>query len=116
MNDWRAVGTVSVLSIGLFLSSVTTGTQKACAETFAQKHPRRAEVLGRDKNINRRLNKDYGHLDNHYGQLKREDRAIHQQERFDRLARGGTISRGEKRQLNREENQLNRQINRDLRH
>lgn len=82
---------------------------------FGFRHPRRAEVLGRDRGLNGELNRDYGHLGGHFGQLKSEDRAIRAQEQADARFNGGYITRGEKAQLNREENHVQRQINRDLR-
>jgi hypothetical protein len=72
--------------------------------SFAQNHPRRAEVLGRDNNLNNQLTADKGNLDGHYGQLSREDSAIFN---------GGYITKGEQNQLNREENHVQNQINRD---
>jgi hypothetical protein len=84
--------------------------------TFDANHPRRAEVLRRDKNINRSLNNNVGKLGGHFDQLKAEDRAIHQQERADAMANGGHITRGEKRRLNKEENQVRRQEHFDKNH
>jgi len=76
---------------------------------FAQMHPRRAEVLGRDTRLNDRINNDYGQLGGHYGQLEREDNSIRRQEQRDARANGGFITRGQQEQLNREENALSRQ-------
>ena len=81
--------------------------------SFAQKHPRRAEVLGRDNRINGRLNRDYGKLGGHYGQLKQEDKSIKQQEQADAKANGGYITKSQKQQLNSEENSVNQQIKQD---
>jgi hypothetical protein len=80
---------------------------------FAKNHPRRAEVLHRDRHLARRMNKDRGHLGGHYNQLQREDRKIHRQERREARANGGHLTGREQKQLNREENHLNRQIKRD---
>jgi len=80
---------------------------------WGQQHPRRAEVLGRDRNINNRLNNDRGNLGGNYGRLKSEDRAIRSQEQADARLNGGYITRGEQHQLNREENHLNSQIRQD---
>ena len=80
---------------------------------WGQQHPRRAEVLVRDNRINNRLNSDRGYLGGNYGQLKTEDRAIRQQEQADARFNGGYITKGEQRQLNHEENQLNHQIRND---
>ena len=76
-------------------------------------HPRRAEVLGRDSGLNREINNDAGHLNGQYGQLKAEDQGIRAQEQTEAGQNGGYITRPEQRQLNQEENQLQRQVNRD---
>jgi hypothetical protein len=80
---------------------------------FAQNHPRRAEVLGRDGMMNRELNSDKGRLDGQYGNLKTEDQSIRSQEQADATANGGYITRAQKQQLNQEEGQLQHQINKD---
>jgi hypothetical protein len=82
---------------------------------FQQNHPARSEVLGRDANLNRDINQDKGDLSGHYGQLKSEDNSIRRQEQIDAARNGGHLTGQEDRQLNREENGLNRQINRDNR-
>lgn len=99
--------------LGAAYSSVNAPALAWHGQNFANNHPRRAEVLQRDNNLNRRINNNRGNLDGHYNQLKREDRAIHQQER--RMARnnGGYITRGQQNKLNREENHINNQIKRD---
>jgi len=74
-------------------------------------HPRRTEVLRRDAYLNAEINHDYGHLRGHYGQLQREAYAIDRQEQRDAYFNGGYITPGQQRQLNREENRLQRQIN-----
>jgi hypothetical protein len=100
---------------GLFLLSLGTfsGIPAEARGRFAQNHPRRAEVLHRDNHLNNRLNRDKGSLGGHYGQLRHEDNSIHRQERRDARANGGYITQGQKAQLNREENRMNRQIHRD---
>ncbi len=80
---------------------------------FDRRHPRRAEVLGRDNNINRSLNQDRGHLGGNYSQLKAEDKSIRQQEQADAKANGGYITRQQKQQFNQEENSLRQQVNQD---
>lgn len=81
--------------------------------TFAQKHPRRAEVLGRDNNLNNAINQDRGQLGGNYQALKTDDRSIRQQEQADARANGGYITGTQKQQLNQEENQLRQQIGQD---
>jgi len=107
-NSVRRVLAVTNLSVVLLLVG-----SASWAGTFAQNHPRRAEVLRRDGNINRRLNADKGQLGGHYGQLKREDAGIRRQEQRDARRNGGYITKGQQRQLNKEENHVNNQIRRD---
>lgn len=83
-------------------------------DQFADNHPRRAEVLGRDSRINGRLNRDYGQLDGNYGQLKQQDQSIRQQEQADAKANGGYITQQQRQQFNQEESQLNQQIKQDM--
>ncbi|MDR3617076.1 MAG: hypothetical protein P4L53_26200 [Candidatus Obscuribacterales bacterium] len=80
---------------------------------FAQNHPRRAEVLGRDNNLNNSINQDRGQLGGNYSALKTDDRSIRQQEQADSRANGGYITQQQKQQLNGEENQLRQQIGQD---
>ncbi|MGH9550727.1 MAG: hypothetical protein ACRD3W_15205 [Terriglobales bacterium] len=95
---------------------VLLGTSAAQARPgwrFDQHHPRRGEVLNRDANLNNRINANRGDLHGHYGQLKREDQAIRHQEQRDARMNGGHITKGEQKQINREENHVNRQIHHD---
>lgn len=108
MNTFKAT-TITVLSLAL----VALSCAPSFAGTFAQRHPRRAEVLRRDNNINSRINANRGNLDGHYWQLKREDASIRRQEQRDARMNGGHITRGEQARLNWEENRVNRQITRD---
>jgi hypothetical protein len=103
----------TVVAVSALVALMTLSTTASFARSFAQNHPRRAEVLGRTNNINNRLNNDYGKLGGHYGQLKGEDQAIRQQEQVDARFNGGYITKGEQRQLNGEENHLNSQIRQD---
>jgi hypothetical protein len=82
---------------------------------FVNHHPRRAEVLTRDNIERNELRADRGNLGGHYGQLMHEDRSIRRQEQRDASMNGGHITRGEQNHLNREENRLQRQTNRDFR-
>ncbi len=97
----------------LALSVLFVGNAPSYAGQFAKNHPRRAEVLGRDRNLNRRANADKGHLGGHYNQIKREDSSIRNQEQRDARINGGYITKGQQHQLNKEENKVNRQIERD---
>ena len=112
MNIMPKVQKVSLLSVAA-LGLLITSTAPSFAGQFQRNHPRRAEVLHRDNNINNRINNDRGHLGGHYGQLKRQDRNIRRQEQRDARMNGGHITKGEQRQLNREENHVNNEIRRD---
>jgi hypothetical protein len=102
------------LSLGLVCSfAASTLCAQAGDARFDKEHPRRSEVLDRLQNANARLNADKGNLDGHYYQLKQEEAAIHDQERFDKNMDGGHITLGEQARLNAEENRLNRQIKQD---
>lgn len=91
---------------------VLTANVPSFANSFSYHHPRRAEVLRRDNVLNREVNHDYVRLHGHFGQLKHEDWAIRRQEQRDARINGGYITRGQQAQLNREENHVQRQINR----
>lgn len=96
----------------LAVGVVVTGTPSLAGE-FAEKHPRRAEVLNRDNNLKNQTNRDEGHLGGHHGQLRHEEHAIKKQEQADAAAHGGHITRGEQHQINKEENHVEHQIQRD---
>ena len=96
------------------LSALTLSSlQPSFAGQFRQNHPRRAETLGRDRNINNRINQDRGQLGGHYNQLERQDQSIRRQEQRDARINGGYITPGQQKQLNREENHVNREIRTD---
>jgi len=75
-----------------------------------EEHPRRNEVMGRDRGLARQMNKDYGDLSGHYNQLQHQDAAIRRQERADFRQNDGHLTRAEQRQLNGEENNLRREM------
>ena len=103
------IRSISILSVALTLISAAP----SFAGNFRQNHPRRAEVMGRNRNLNNRANLQKGNLDGHYGQIKSEDQAIARQQRRDARINGGYITKGQQAQLNREENHVSRQIYRD---
>jgi len=78
---------------------------------FAQNHPRRAEVLGRDQNLSNKIKADRGQLNGNYGKLMAADRRIHNQEQRFARQNNGHITQQEQHRLNREENHLNHRIN-----
>jgi hypothetical protein len=79
-------------------------------------HPWRHEVLHRDNRLSNEINRDYGHLGGHYGQLMREDASVRRQEIRDARMNGGHLTGREVRHLNREETGIQRQINHDVRY
>ena len=99
----------AVLTLGLAILS-----ESAKAESdFAKRHPRRAEVLRRDRNEIRANNRAAAQGKITKGQaakLDREDAAIRRQEQADAAANGGHITKAEQRDLNREENRVSRRI------
>ena len=108
----------ALLLIGATIGGVLLTQQPSLAwgwGGFAANHPRRAEVLRRDGFERHELNADRGMLGGHYGQLMHEDNVIRRQEQRDARMNGGFITRGEQYHLNREENRLQRQTNRDFR-
>jgi hypothetical protein len=76
-------------------------------------HPRRAQVNSRLANQNKRIDnglKDHQLTNSQARQLHKEDHAIRTEERADASIHGGHITKGEQRQINRQENQVSRQI------
>jgi hypothetical protein len=103
----------AVLPAALIVAVMLATSQPSYAGQFRQNHPRRAEVLHRDNNINNRINQDRGQLGGHYGQLERQDQSIGRQEQRDARINGGYITPGQQAHLNSEENHVNREINHD---
>ena len=106
-----------IQTIGFVVFAVITGAGTvAQAQGFDQEHPRRAEVIKRLNSEDIRINA--GQREGELGrkqarQLRNEDRAIHAEERADAALNHGHITKGEQRHLNRQEDQLSRQIHRD---
>jgi hypothetical protein len=103
-----------VLGILAIATTMAVGASTpSYAGNFAQRHPRRAEVLGRDNHLNNAINRDRGRLGGNYGALETEQRGIRQQEQADARANGGFITQQQKQQLNGEENTLRSQVRQD---
>jgi hypothetical protein len=91
---------------------MSAGINKACADEFQNKHPRRAEVLKREKNEIRKNKDAYSDGEitkKQENKLNREDRQIRRQEQLEAKINGRHITKGEQRDLNLEENAVNRQ-------
>ena len=81
--------------------------------SFAQTHPRRAEVNGRLANQNARITagvKDGQLTHGEARAMRADDHAIRAEERADASVNGGHITRAEDRNLNRQENANSRVI------
>ncbi|MFY9657381.1 MAG: hypothetical protein WAK01_12510 [Methylocystis sp.] len=101
---------VAVAILGLTLGA---GFTEASAETWAQRHPRRAEVNARLNNQNGRINKELKEGEITKGQahaLHQQDRAVRQEERDMASQNNGHITRGEQRALNQQENAISHEI------
>lgn len=111
MNTKKAFR-VAVASLGLAMIAMSG----ASADTrWERHHPRRDEVVDRLHNQDLRIQDERreGELtarQAHY--LHREDRAIFRQEQREARINGGYLTKGQQRQLNREENGVSGQIGR----
>jgi hypothetical protein len=107
-NLARVATAALALSLGVGLTAVS-------AETWAQKHPRRAEVNGRLANQNARINRELREGEITKGQaraLHQQDRAVRQEERDMASQNGGHITHSEQGVLNQQENGIGREIGR----
>ena len=104
----------SKFASALLMAGIAIGlSSNAYADTWAAKHPRRAEVNHRLANQNARIHqerKDGQITKTQAADLHAEDRGIRAQERFDASKDGGHITKAEQGQINHEENQVSRQI------
>lgn len=108
MNRSFFVGlAITIASIGIASSADAAG--------WRAHHPRRVEVNARLHNQYHRIavERREGELTRHQAvNLRTEDRGIRAQERFDASRDGGHITKSEQARLNRDENQVSRQIGR----
>lgn len=84
------------------------------AEDFKEKHPRRAEVLGRaNKEIkkNKEAEADGKITKGQEEKLNRQDRAIKREEQRQAAEHGGHITKAEQARDNRQENRVNKERN-----
>ena len=103
-------------TIGIVVATVLGTGAVAQAQTFDQQHPRQGEVIKRLNSEDARINagRHEGELGRKQAQqLRREDHAIRAEERADAALNHGHITKGEQRQLNRQENPLSRQIHQE---
>jgi hypothetical protein len=105
-------------TILVFGAVIALGPNAQAESNFQKRHPRRAQVLKRDRNLKNKTQaaENSGKITQGQAQhLEKEENAIHNQEQAEAAANGGHITKGEQRQLNREENRVNRQLSRDER-
>ena len=105
----------------IILATVALASLAVAQTTFAgewtKEHPRRAEVVGREKHEKAVNNQDVknGSLTKAQGhQLNKEDNGIRREERADAAANGGHITKAEQKQLNQQENAVNAQRRADI--
>jgi hypothetical protein len=109
---------VSTKAIGFALALVMAGTlvTRAMAETnWDRNHPRRDQVNDRLQNQNQRIKQEVREGEISKGQAKqlhREDHAIRQEERTMSKFDNGHITPAEQRSLNQQENAVSKQIGR----
>ena len=109
--------TSKTLRIAFITASVAliSGIGEASASTWAQRHPRRAEVNHRLANQNRRINRELreGEITRSQANaLHQQDRFVRREERFMASQHHGHITPAEQRSLNQQENGFSREIGR----
>lgn len=82
----------------------------AKAAPAKEAHPRRAEVMNRDRNLAKDMNKNYGDLSGHYNQLQHQDAAIRKQTQKDMQQNGGYLTKAQQKQINGEETRLKSEV------
>jgi hypothetical protein len=107
------MNTKTLLAAVAGLALTVAGAQAACAQDFAQTHPRRAEVNQRLDNQDKRIAAE--HANGAIGSAKahrlhRADRRIRASERHYAMRHGGHISKAEHARLNHRENAVSRRI------
>jgi hypothetical protein len=110
---------MKLMSLPLLLALAFIAASSASVRAqdhFDKTHPRRAEVNHRLDNQHNRVKngvKDGDLTKKQAHQIKREDRHIRREERHMAAKDGGHISKADQAKLNRQENHVSRQINRD---
>lgn len=104
------------LSLWAVLAVAGFAATSSAESKFAENHPRRAEVNQRLKNQHNRVKAGVQNGSLTKGQakqIKREDRSIHREEKRMAARDGGHITKADQAKLNRQENRVSNQINRD---
>ena len=106
--------TTALLCAAIVASFIAVvGTQAWANEAPKEPHPRRAEVMKRDRHLAGKMNKNYGDLSGHYNQLQEQDATIRHQTRADMQKNGGYLTKAQQKQINGEENTLRNEISAD---
>jgi len=106
-----SIGKIITASAASLLLLATAAN--AADATWAQKHPRRAQVNSRLANQNRRIHQQVkeGEMSkSHAAALHRDDHAIRQEERDMAHQNGGHITKSEQHVLNQQESGVSQQI------
>ncbi len=109
MKPTKFLVAASIVALGFLSTSVFANSR------FDKNHPRRAEVNGRLRNENARVDHKVadGKMSRAEGaKIHHQDHAIRREERRDAAAHGGHITKGEQRHINHQENRVSREINR----
>ena len=88
----------------------------ASAETFAEKHPRRAEVDRRERNQQKRIANGLksGKLSAaQASKIEGQEAAIDREKRQDVKANGGYLTKGQQQQINQQQNGVSKEIYND---
>ena len=102
-----------IVGIGCLFGVLGAASGANAQTAFDATHPRRAEVNGRLANQNARITQGVRDGQMNHAQARRlraDDHAIRAEERADAAVNGGHITRGEQRQINRQENVNSRAI------
>ena len=105
---------IVLLITGIAGSSAFADEAKRKKKNFKEKHPRRAEVIGRANNEeakNAKAEASGKITEVQENKLNRQDQKIKREEERDAKEHGGMITKAEQNKLNREENRVNRERN-----
>lgn len=112
MNALQKKLSVATLLVGTILGTINL---PSLAYDNCGWNPAQNQVMRRDNYLGREIRGDRGFLNGNFNRLANEDRSIRFQAQREAAFNGGYLTRGEQRQLNREENRLQRQVNFDNR-
>ena len=111
----RKKGKILIMTFAV-ATALGVGPIRARAGEFTERHPRRAEVNRRERRQQDRIANGVrsGRLNaSETANLEGQEARLKAQERREVLQNGGYLTKGEQRQLNREENGLSREIYQD---